>query len=736
MNGETKAGTPATAKDMRMLLLSACLILPPAFLYSLKSDLPHVFVITAAILAASLLKRVALPYSDRPIIYCSLAALALTALPDLLVPMSDDRFGILDIIIRSNLTAPAFLYLAAFATLFESTPHALGIVAALSVAVTLICGDFLAASRLANERTPFLDPLLKRYRELYVGAVMLQTLFLIFALSASRRMSAKGVSRKAAAARVAIKAACIAALPLLAIEGTQLYYANDKLLKDIERYFLRAGLNRRAPQGGVVFGKDVDLNATISPEMDSMRDQIVLRAASRTAPGYLRGRAYDSYDKGRWFSKLEKDVQLAATRRAEILSYNSFYLPGYGEASPERGRVDIYPDKLFSSDALLLPGNTFAIDAVADKISMSFNGVFETSQWKSDGACTARLPEPGQDSAFQLPSAEQMPEEYLAIPPELAEIASKFAAAAMPTLSAKPPEAQGDAEKVARLAGYFAANFSYSLSPSPPDSGVDPVAHFIQKSRKGHCELFASAATIALRSTGVPARYVTGFICEEAHPSGRYFVARLGNAHAWCEAYLRDQGRWVLVEATPPSELAPAKIRAWGPLEAFLDQLKQMFQQTFADIRRGYFAQAILFALEAAIGLFWSLVKTPAGLAALLAALAYMTWRKIGRMRKAARGKVAVPATLLSLKREMERLEKAVGAGCKSKRAASMTLCEWAAGHSDHEGLPGIVSYYESLRYRETPPNPEQVAEFRDSVNSFLKSGRAKPTSATCSRHS
>ena len=61
------------------LLLNALLILPPAFLYSMKVDMPHIFLIPAVLLVICFLKRSYLPYTDRPIIYCATAALTRSA---------------------------------------------------------------------------------------------------------------------------------------------------------------------------------------------------------------------------------------------------------------------------------------------------------------------------------------------------------------------------------------------------------------------------------------------------------------------------------------------------------------------------------------------------------------------------------------------------------------------------------------------------------------------------------
>ena len=42
--------------DFRAFLLNALLILPPAFLYSMKTDMPHIILITTAILLICLFK--------------------------------------------------------------------------------------------------------------------------------------------------------------------------------------------------------------------------------------------------------------------------------------------------------------------------------------------------------------------------------------------------------------------------------------------------------------------------------------------------------------------------------------------------------------------------------------------------------------------------------------------------------------------------------------------------------
>lgn len=97
---------------------------------------------------------------------------------------------------------------------------------------------------------------------------------------------------------------------------------------------------------------------------------------------------------------------------------------------------------------------------------------------------------------------------------------------------------------------------TYTLSaPRTPD-GEDFVEYFLFESRKGYCVHFASSAVMLLRSFGIPARYVEGFVVSgeelaDAGPDGWVSVPDT-RSHAWAEAYCPGLG-WVPVEATPGS---------------------------------------------------------------------------------------------------------------------------------------------------------------------------------------
>ncbi|MBC8113620.1 MAG: transglutaminase domain-containing protein, partial [Candidatus Saccharimonas sp.] len=94
--------------------------------------------------------------------------------------------------------------------------------------------------------------------------------------------------------------------------------------------------------------------------------------------------------------------------------------------------------------------------------------------------------------------------------------------------------------------------YSYSLDTPPSDPKIDPIEDFLFNSRAGHCQYFASALGLMLRSVGIPARLVTGFKGGEQREDGRLHVEKRF-AHAWVEAWIDDE-KWVTLDATPEAE--------------------------------------------------------------------------------------------------------------------------------------------------------------------------------------
>lgn len=125
-------------------------------------------------------------------------------------------------------------------------------------------------------------------------------------------------------------------------------------------------------------------------------------------------------------------------------------------------------------------------------------------------------------------------------------------------------EAMNDPEKIETLKSYFQENFAYRLFVPenlhhPTDSNT-PLSRFLLRSRKGHCEYFATATVLLLRAAGVPARYVTGYSVQETPDHGSTYVVRERHAHAWTLVW--EHGRWKNLDTTPAAWISVENERA------------------------------------------------------------------------------------------------------------------------------------------------------------------------------
>lgn len=99
---------------------------------------------------------------------------------------------------------------------------------------------------------------------------------------------------------------------------------------------------------------------------------------------------------------------------------------------------------------------------------------------------------------------------------------------------------------------YFHNNYTYSLSTDNTSKDFTTIGTFIRNTKSGHCALYATAMTLAMRQLGIPARYVTGYVVQgEGTPAnGSYeYTLRDRNLHAWVEVYFPEVG-WLPFDPT------------------------------------------------------------------------------------------------------------------------------------------------------------------------------------------
>jgi hypothetical protein len=118
------------------------------------------------------------------------------------------------------------------------------------------------------------------------------------------------------------------------------------------------------------------------------------------------------------------------------------------------------------------------------------------------------------------------------------------------------PEALPARELAERLTRALRARFVYTLD-NPSGGAANPLQDFLERSRAGHCEYFASALALMLRHRGVPARVAVGYRLGPWIGEGGYFVVTQAEAHSWVEYYDAASGGWRIADPTPAGAPAP-----------------------------------------------------------------------------------------------------------------------------------------------------------------------------------
>ncbi len=116
------------------------------------------------------------------------------------------------------------------------------------------------------------------------------------------------------------------------------------------------------------------------------------------------------------------------------------------------------------------------------------------------------------------------------------------------------PSPRDGLDTVLSIVGHLRTNFTYERLETGFE-GLAALGPFLEE-RRGFCTHFSTLATLALRSRGLPARVVTGFVAHEWDADNAEFIVRDRNAHAWIEVHFEGVG-WVAFDPTPAQEGRP-----------------------------------------------------------------------------------------------------------------------------------------------------------------------------------
>jgi transglutaminase-like putative cysteine protease len=305
------------------------------------------------------------------------------------------------------------------------------------------------------------------------------------------------------------------------------------------------------------FSDDVELGQIAEIKKNS---EVVMRVRTGKPVGYpnlrWRGIALSAFDGKRWSSPDRDAVTIPAGLNGWI---NLLDRPAEPDPTATVVRYTILLQPV-ATDTMFAPANVVAVrgnlsgegsnpevgarrsyilrDATGS-ISNPFHN-FTTLRYEGFSLLPARnvprlraastdYPEEIRDTYLQLPKLDR----------RIPELAKEITA-----------RAQTPFDKTIALESYLRSRFTYTLNLTGRP-GDDPLAHFLFETRAGHCEYFASAMAIMLRTLGIPTREVNGFLPGEYNDLGEDYIVRASDAHSWVEVYFPGTG-WMTFDPTPP----------------------------------------------------------------------------------------------------------------------------------------------------------------------------------------
>ena len=709
-------------------LVTRCLlILPPAFLLSLKYDLPHILILTALMVVFPVFQERSFRLRDRPVIYSLLAAGILAVVPGLFVKIPDNRLTFSDYLMRSHQFLPFLLYASAISCWFMRTRE----ISALSLLIVLLsalaCGDVYNTAKLENINFAGTTALLRNYRRTYLVCTALQCAGALLLLTADARYDAE--NRLKPVAYIIRPLAVLLFIP--AYIGAAAYFGSlEDTFRDW-RSHLQQIFQPPPPGQGNAFPSETAIRMP-QFELDTPV-RVVMRALASSAPGYLRGNVYRGFNGnygGVWVADEKNTTDVVEVTREEDrnLTVLTFLLQNSGDTDTER--LEFRFASGFRNTVTPLPANATSVTLDAKSAAITRDGALIAENWVPSTGVVATVNTPDPAAAYQEPLAEDMApgqtvrQEYLRLPPLLTD-----------QLAVLTGEIFGDANpgdlspraRIAAIVRFFSDNFTYSLRKDDyiPSRGeyYSPLMRFLFYRRTGHCELFATSAALLMRLYGIPSRYVAGVVCTRYNPAGYYYATNF-DLHAWAEAWLDDEQKWILVEATPPGTeiddiMAGFEQGSW--FRDLRDRIAFQYENMVYWFRRGYLAQVVIRAWDASYQ--WTLdhVKThPVRSAFELLVPLSLVVAAIMYVRSRRRKRYALAQRMRRLARMMRSLQLAVWRKTGVQREPWQTYGAWAKAFDD-PALNACVALYERLRYGGQVPRPEEIEAFEEAVRAVRR---------------
>jgi len=294
---------------------------------------------------------------------------------------------------------------------------------------------------------------------------------------------------------------------------------------------------------------------------------------ARPDPLLVRGAVLDFFDGKRW-SKARQDFYYRNVNRLYRTIDGRAWISNAGSrlalpGNPAAKTVRTYDMTLSPtmSAVLFTVGSPRAIEGVGNAVYFDYtDSLYMTT---SSGAGLHYLLYTGLGRIGFSQSFRNYPiflkERFLQLPVKLDPRVQALAQRA--TRKVKDPLSKAKA-----VESYLNRVFRYATDASV---GRESLDDFLFKTHRGNCEYFASAAVLLLRSLGIPARLVAGYLAKDWNEYGKFYDVRQDQAHAWAEAYIPEMG-WVTIDATPGEKAFPLAATAFfARMGRYLDAVQQ-----------------------------------------------------------------------------------------------------------------------------------------------------------------
>jgi len=297
-------------------------------------------------------------------------------------------------------------------------------------------------------------------------------------------------------------------------------------------------------------------------------NKIVLRvkpAPRQIAPKLLRQATYNNYSSGFWVAVKPEFTPV------KLGEDHQNWMVGEGEISSKASKITV-SEYLASDDGdtlLKLPDTSFRVTKFpVEEIKQNQYG---TVQALTDESFLSYQIQYDPTLEQERPPIEEDLKVIKAEQPAIDRIVREL------DLTGKPPQ-----EILNTVNRFFNTEFEYSLELARQGNNKTPLSAFLLENRLGHCEYFATATALLLRSVGIPTRYAVGYSVQELSRLERQYIVRARNAHAWTQVYIDNH--WQAFDTTPASWIAFENQRSshWQDLKDVFSWIGFKFSQLVA----------------------------------------------------------------------------------------------------------------------------------------------------------